>query len=248
MRDVVAALNRIPGVVTRASCEGATAAYARHRHADLAYVLFRFPLPLRFEAFLLGHLDAVARVENDGLYSRWPSQNRAFVRCTAAATRTYLDRLAADQRAYVARPLRRLRARLARALVRRQETKVALCWTCRDLVTGPHPALHHACCVLELAPAQEAAWFAQFVKEPANALDPVLTAKESWADLQARARRGDFGSTFHHRWQRYRRRMIADISTRQLRIGVKNARRQDPDLDFFYDGQRVVLRWGRTEK
>lgn len=241
VRDAVAVLNRIPGVTTRASCEGATQQPAPHRHGELAYVLFRYPLPLHLRDFLLTQLDAVARIEDDGIYSRWPMHNREFLDRLVAAARAYLDQQASDRRAHLGWPLPRLRARFARELSRRQELRIALCIDCHDLVGEPHPASHRSVTLLRLAPDQEALWFAEFIRKPANALDPTLVATDGWEQLAARTQRGDFGAAFRRRWLRYRARMIADLTTRQLRIGTENLRRRGNDIDFFYNGTHALF-------
>jgi hypothetical protein len=245
VRELVEALNRIPGVTTRASCEGAEQSLETHRHADLAYVAFRHPLPLRFQESLLTSIGSVARVEDDGVYSRWPERNRAFIATTLAATRNYLAQPWPRRRACLRWRLPKLRAHLARQLSSGQGFCAQLCMECRDLVFDRHAAAHRSLPLLRGGPEQAALWFAAFTQQPRNTLDPTLIATDGWIGLIARTQRGEFGPTFQRRWLRYRARMLNDVATRQIRTGVGEARRQRPDLDFFYTDTQIVFEWTR---
>jgi hypothetical protein len=243
VRMLVEALNQVPGVTTRTSCEGAGQGRATHRHADLAYVAFRRPLPLRFQEFLLASIGSVARVEDDGVYSRWPERNRAFIACALAATQNYLAQPQLAPYARVCWLLPRLRARLARHLSSGQDFCVQLCLECRDLVFEPHATAHRSLPLLRGGPEQAAVWFRAFAQQPRNELDPLLIAADGWANLILRTQRGEFGRAFQRRWLRYRARMLGDLATRQLRAVAEGARRKRPDLDFFYTDTRVVFEW-----
>jgi hypothetical protein len=243
VRVLVEALNQIPGVTTRASCEGAGQALETHRHADLAYVAFRQPLPLRFQEFLLTSIGSVARVEDDGVYSRWPERNSVFIASALAATRNYLAQPQPARRACVCWPLPKLRARLARQLSSGQDFCVQLCLECRDLVFDPHVAAHRPLPLLRGDPEQAALWFTAFTQQPRNALDPMLIAADGWTSLILRTQRGEFSPTFQRRWLRYRARMLGDLATRQMRAGAEGARRKRPDLDFFYTDTKIVFEW-----
>jgi hypothetical protein len=243
VRVLVEALNQIPGVVTRASCEGAGQGPATHRHADLAYVAFRQPLPLRFQEFLLTSIGSVARVEDEGIYSRWPERNRAFIARALAATRSYLAQPPPAHRTCVCWPLPKLRAHLARQLSSGQHLCVQLCLQCRDLVFDPHVAAHQPLPLLRGDPEQAALWFTAFTQQPRNALDPMLIAAAGWTNLILRTQRGEFSPTFQRRWLRYRARMLGDLATRQIRAGAEATRRKRPDLDFFYTDTQVVFEW-----
>jgi hypothetical protein len=243
VRLLVEALNQIPGVTTRASCEGAGQSLETHRHADLAYVAFRQPLPLRFQEFLLTSIGSAARVEDDGVYSRWPERNSAFIASALAATRSYLAQPRPSCRACVCWPLPKLRACLARQLSSGQNFCVQLCLECRDLVFEPHVAAHRPLPLLHCNPEQAALWFTAFTQQPRNALDPMLIAADGWANLVLRTQRGEFSPTFQRRWLRYRARMLGDLATRQMRAGAEGARRKRPDLDFFYTDTQIVFEW-----
>jgi hypothetical protein len=243
VQDVVELFNRIRGVTTRASCEGAGQAPAPHRHGDLAYVRFRHPLPLQLHDFLLAHLDAVARIEDDGIYSRWPVRNREFLDALARAVRAYRRRDAADHRTVLRCPLPRLRARCARAIARGQAMRLSLCLDCADVVLAPHADTHRCLHLLSVPGDQHERWFAEFVVQAGNALDATLVEQDGWSQVLARAMRSDFGAAFLRRWLRYRARMVADLTTRQLYRGAQDARRQYADLDFFFDDAHAVFTW-----
>ena len=243
VRDAVALLSRIPGVTTRASCEGAGSGSLRHRHAALAYVALRYPMPPRLQDFLVAHLDSIARVECDGIFSRWPGKNRAFLRCLEDAARAYLLRQASQQERTLRWPLSKLRARLARSVSRGEDLQIGLCDVCADLVGEPHDASHGSVPLLHVPADQYVHWFADFSRQPHNALDADLVARDGWRRLVMRTLRGDFGAAFHRRWLRHRARMIAALTTEHLRRGVEAARRQGADIDFFYDRTHAVCAW-----
>ena len=243
VREVVEALSRIPGVTTRASCEGAGHEPTPHRHADLAYVVLRYPLPLRFEEFLLARTSSIARIEDDGVFSRWPSHNRAFLDALLVAAQSYQGQQVMERRASLRWPLPRLSAHAARQLSSTCSVRVQLCLLCGDLTFGEHTPAHHPFPLLRPVPDQATVWFAEFVAQPRNALDTALVEQAGWVNLIARTHRGDFGTPFQRRWLRYRARMLADLATRQMRAGMELARRQRPDVDFFYTGTHAVFEW-----
>jgi len=243
VREVVALLNRVPGVATRASCEGKGAGAGRHRHADLAYVSFRHPLPLGVQDFLVARLGTEACVEDDRVYARWPKHNRTFLESLATAARRYLDRQSDAPRASVRWPLARLRARLARLVTAAQSTRISLCLTCADIATETHPAPHHAFPLLLLGQRMHEQWFADFVARPENTLDPILVARDGWSELISRTEQAAFGTAYRRRWLRYRTCRLSDLTTHGLRAGVEALRRQGLDLDFFHDGTHAVFTW-----
>lgn len=243
VREVVEALNRIRGVTTRASCEGLGDEYRHHQHAYLAYVLFRDPLPLRFRDFLVAQMDSVARVEEDGIYSRWQERNRDFLDRLLVAARRYASRSMMDQRASIRWRLPKLRARLARQLTDGQAIRLQLCLQCRDLVFNEHLPSHGLVPLLRCAADQPTVWFAEFVAQPGNLLDADLVETDGWANLIVRTQRGEFGPAFQRRWLRYRARMLAELATWHVRVGTEQARRQRPDLDFFYSDTHATFEW-----
>ncbi len=268
LAEAVGILNRLPGVLTRTSCQGMDPGAGPARHAALAYVLFRFPLPLRLQEFMHQELADVARVEDDGIHCRWPDANPLFVRRLTAVARAYAEALRADGRVAVPWPLARLRARVARAAglsragrvpapagtgsratgnptpeVRQKPVSLAICLDCRDLVDLPHPPAHRCAVTLDLPPQAELEWFTAFVAEDANALDPQLVAAAGWERLLARARAGDFGAVFRRRWLRYRSRCVAQLSTWDLRRATATSRAHGQDVDFYYDGTHAVCTW-----
>jgi hypothetical protein len=242
IRDVVNLLNHIPGVRTRASCEGAGPQPAGHAHAALAYVAFRHPMPFQLQDFLVTRLGSLARIEDDGIYCRWPTRNRLFLGSLESAARTYLTHGQGSCRT-MRWPLARLRARVATQVVSGRPTELCLCLTCSELVTPPHPLSHQAVALLSLPADLHDRWFAEFLAQPQNALDTTLVANDGWARLLARTHRGDFGAAFQRRWLRYRGRRVAALTTSHIRNGVEAARRQGVPIDFFYDGIHAIFVW-----
>lgn len=242
VRDVVALLNTIPGVRTRASCEGATGAGSTHRHADLAYVLLQYPMPLAMQDFLLTRLDTVARIERDGMYSRWPERNREFLSRLTDAAHAYQAHHT-ELGSHLRVPLATLRARLARRLMQREPAHLSLCATCAEVGVDPHAATHTTVPFLQVPNDQTLQWFAEFVARSGNGLDPRLTDREGLEHIVARTQRGDFGPAFYSRWLRYRSRRLADLTTHQLRLGVEAARRHGAHIDFYFDGVHAHFAW-----
>jgi len=240
--EVVALLNTLPGVRTRASCEGAHGTSSTHRHADLAYVLLRYPLPLALQSFLVTHLDAVARIEHDGVYSRWPARNREFLARLLDATRAYQARQGAVQ-PQLRVPLTTLRAHLARRLIEHEPALVSLCVTCGAVGIEPHPAAHATIPLLHAPKNLAQQWFAEFVARSGNDLDPQLIEREGLEHVITRSHRGDFGPAFYRRWLRYRSRRLADLTTHQLRLGGEAARRQGNQIDFYFDSTHAYFAW-----
>jgi hypothetical protein len=243
VREAVDLLNHVPGVRTRASCEGAGTERRRHTHATLAYVAFCHPLPLRLQDFLVAHLGVLARVEDDGVYCRWPMRNGTFLGALASVTRDYLRDAAHERCRSLRWPLARLRAQLARRVVRGHASAIGLCLTCAELVGEPSSHTHQPIPLLRLLPDLHDRWFAEFVAEPRNALEATLIETEGWVRLLARTQRGDFGAAFQRRWLRYRAQCLTDLTTREIRHGVEAARRQGLPIDFFHDGTHAVFIW-----
>jgi hypothetical protein len=237
-------LNRIPGVTTRTSCEGAGATSERHRHAELAYVLFRHELPVGLQEFLIARLDTLARVEDDGIFSRWPQRNRIFLQRLGAAARTYALR-ARRPRLSVHWPLPRLRARFARVMACREEIEVVLCRECKDLVIDPHAERHQTLPLFHVPADLEIAWFGEFIGQSENRLDPALIAADGLPAVAARTQRGDFGATFRRRWLRHRTRLLAALTTRTVRRAIQTARREGADIDYYYTDAYAECSWGR---
>lgn len=242
VRDLVTGLNTIPGVRTRASCEGVRHEASARHHADLAYVLLQFPLPFALQDFLLDRLGAIARIEQDGIYSRWPASNRDFLTRFADAARVYRAR-----QVHPAQPLRiplaTLRARLARGVAQRAAALVSLCTTCRAVDIGQHAEPHAVVALLHLPGDQAPQWFAQFVAGSDNYLDPRLIEHEGWEPLVARTQRGDFGPAFRRRWFRFRSRRLADLTTHDLRASVESIRRRGQLVDFYFDAAHAHFEW-----
>jgi len=242
VREVVTLLNEIAGVRTRASCEGRSLAPSTHRHADLAYVLLEHPLPLVLEDFLLDTLGALARVDHDGVYSRWPASNHEFLERFADAARAYRAREGA-LRAHLRVQLATLRARLARRVAQRLPASISLCTACRVIDIEAHDDSHAAVRLLTLRDDQASRWFAQFVVQLGNSLDPQLIEKEGWESIISRTQRGDFGLSFRRRWLRFRSKRLVELTTDEMRSAVETARREGCRFDFYFDDNQAVFRW-----
>jgi len=240
-------LNRLPGVTTRASCEGGGSTRAGHRHGELAYVLFRYPLPLGLQEFFTAQLGTIGRVEDDGVYSRWPAENHAFVASLTAAGHACLSAPALDGMRRVQHPLPKLRAWLARQLSRGAAAHIGFCLDCARLITVPHAPPHRQLLLFEMDANLETRWFEEFAGRPGNTLDAALIAADGWRELVTRTRRGAFGATFLRRWLRYRAACVAQLATRQIRIGIDTARHAGIEIDFFYDDAQAVFMWSESE-
>jgi hypothetical protein len=129
VRAAVELLNSIDGVTTRASCEGQSQAQG-HRHSDLAYIAFAFPLPTRLQNFLIAKLDMIARVEDDAVYCRWPRENPRFLTRLNDAVRLYKRRERRQRREATECSFSKLRSRLVDKASDGQETTASLCLRC----------------------------------------------------------------------------------------------------------------------
>jgi hypothetical protein len=242
VRLAVAQLNGIDGVTTRASCEGHGTTDGG-RHSDLAYVAFEYPLPPRFQAFLIEALEMFARVEDDAIYSRWPESNGDFLENLERAARRYRVRQRRQKHPAVRCRLTKLRSRLATRVMAGREATASICLECRGLVVGPHACGGRAMRLLSWPAGSQATWFGSFLAEPGNDLGHDVAAVLGNAELERRARRGDFGVHFRRRWLRYRNDTANREITRSLRAGVEALRRTGSDLDVRFDAEYAHFTW-----
>jgi hypothetical protein len=242
VRRVVARLNAIDGVTTRASCEGASNSRG-HNHSDLAYVAFEYPLPLRFEAYLVVALEMIGRVEEDAVYSRWPRSNGDFLDALARAAKDYRRRQRRRHSTIVRCNLSKLRSRLAVRLAAGRDVIAAACLSCRALVVSPHRCDGETRVLLRWPAGSEARWFAEFLAQPGNELDADVVAVLGSSELERRTRAGDFGAAFQRRWARYRTELTKVLLTRSLRAGVAQLRCSGVDLDVSFDEAYARLTW-----
>jgi hypothetical protein len=247
VRAAVELLNGIDGVTTRASCEGGSEA-AGHRHSDLAYVAFAFPLPARLQSHLVAELDMIARVEDDAVYCRWPDRNRDFLARLTDSVRRYKRRERRQRREAAECVLGKLRSRLAARIRRGQEVKASLCLRCRDLILAPHPCAGPVIAMLDWPADLSDQWFGKFLEEPGNALEASLRSRFNDAELEARARRGDFGEQFRRRWLRHRGDRTYLQMIQGLRAGIQRIRQSGADVDVCFDARGARFTWGVADK
>lgn len=242
VRLAVARLNEIEGVITRASCEGHDEPRDR-RHADVAYVAFEHVLPPSFQEFLISDLGMLGRIEADAVYSRWPEHNRRFLErlCEAAERYRALRRSQSHQRTRCR--LARLRSRLAAAAVGGRRVHVGLCLECRALVVGSHRCAGKSIDLLAWPASRQDDWFRAFLTEGRNRLSADVTARLSADELERRARRGDFGSSFGRRWLRYRNHAAEQDIVRSLRATIEELRAGGMDIDIAFTADDVCLSW-----
>ena len=240
VRTVVARFNAIPGVTTRASCEGTAETPDRHRHADLAYVALHYPMSFDLQEHLVQHMGDLARIEDDAIYSRWPDRNAAFIARLATVINAYPNPLV--DRAHLEWPLARIRAQIARLLSRQGPAELYLCTRCRTIIPDAH-AGHQAIAILHTRAEQLVDYFMAFAAQPANHLDAQLIAADGWPALMQRSRRGDFGAAFHRRWLRFRAQQTAILATAGMRRAVADARRQGMDIDFTHNATHACFAW-----
>jgi hypothetical protein len=242
VREVVGLFNRIPGVVTRASCEGCGHGGEVQRHAAFAYIALLYPMPLQLQQFLLADQDPLTRIENDGVYSRWPEHNAAFIARLTRTLRSYGDHPPGPTGALVRWPLASVRSKIAATIARGEYATLSLCLTCADLVIGTH-APQHRCATLYRVPADlQVRWFSEFASRAENHLDSTLVSAEGWTRLARRTQDGTFGLRLRKRWLEFRGHCVERLATDQLREAVRTADFTVP-MDFFYDATHVVLAW-----
>lgn len=242
VRTSVELLNSIDGVTTRASCEGEGSTRV-HRHSTLAYVGFAYPLPPRFQEFLVSELGMIARVDDEAIYCRWPADNRHFLERLAAVTLGYKRRHCAALRESLTAPLSEIQSHLLARSADGSETVISACRTCPAFVVGPHGC--RTALALVRWQATSAQIFRDFVDQPDNQLDPVLLATVGAEELEERTRRGDFGASFRGRWLRYHGKRTRSEMIAALRDGVRQQRRAGKDVDVLFDARYARVTWQR---
>ena len=198
-------------------------------------------MPLRLQDYLLTHPEPLARIEDDGLYSRWPEHNATFIAQITAALQVYV---AQPQAARQTRrwSLASLRARMAASLSGQESATITFCMRCADLVVQPHDAGHRSVDLYSVEAGQPIHWFTEFVRQAGNELDPALVSAEGWDRTVERTQAGDFGWALRRRWLAYRGDRFRNFVTLGLRTAVRNAG-FTPAADFFYDATHAVLVW-----
>ncbi|MGH7822555.1 MAG: hypothetical protein ACREQ9_22570, partial [Candidatus Binatia bacterium] len=173
IRRALRELNRIPGVRTRASCQGAFASGERSHHADLAYVAFQSPIPITLEEHLLAALGDVAQVAPESIYSRWTERNEELCERLANAARSFGEARRAQRWKEWRVPLRLVLEPIE--LTIRFDPRGCLDW-CLDCVTPSGARIHQATCrlvrLLEADPGRRLATFARFLANDPAPPDP----------------------------------------------------------------------------
>jgi hypothetical protein len=243
VREPVELLNSIDGVATRASCEGQGTA-PLDPHSVLAYVTFKYPLPPRFQEFLVTELGMLGRVDDDAIYCRWPPENRHFLELLGTAAKRYKQRNRGGRRRPLVASLSELQSHLLAFSAGGNETVITACRMCSRLVIGPH-SCRGGVRILRWAPASTDSIFRDFVELPDNRLDAGLVAAVATDELQRRTDRGDFGAAFRRRWARYQRTRLRQEIIAALRAGVRQLRRAGKDLDVHFDAHHARVTWGQ---
>jgi len=241
VREPVEVLNSIDGVTTRASCEGQGSA-PLHPHSALAYVTFKYPLPPRFQEFLITELGMIGRVDDDAIYCRWPPENRQFLELLGIAAKRYKQRNRTALRSALVAPLSELQSHLLSFSAGGNEAVITACRTCSRLAVGPH-SCRSSVAISRWAPASADAIFRDFVELPDNRLEEDLVAALGTAELQCRTNRGDFGPAFRRRWGHYHRLRRRQEIIAALRCGVQQLRRAGKDLDVLFDAHHARVTW-----
>ena len=238
LRSAVDLLNRLPGVTTRASCQGKTPR-APGTHADLAYVLFAEPIPLTLEDRFLADLGEIGRVEPDGVHCRWPERNEALCALLEASVRRRGHDLALErwERSTVA--VRDIEQKLAERILGERAGDVGWCLDCRK-IEDPSRHERHRCCALFCSGDERTlAFFAAYLVEAPPG--PHLLEREGARAILERLRRGDFGDAYRERWRRF----AADAAASTLRGGIREAvrsfRTASLATDAAFEGPRLVL-------
>ncbi|MGH7803295.1 MAG: hypothetical protein ACREQJ_03030 [Candidatus Binatia bacterium] len=238
LRAAVDLLNRLPGVATRASCQGKTPAETGS-HADLAYVLFDEPIPLTLEDRFLADLGEIAGIEPLGVQCRWPERNAEFCSRLTAST--------AERERHAATELWERSAIGAadaeRAIGERilGERGGDLGW-CLDCHRFDEVAVHrsHRCHLLFRAGDERtlAAFAAYLARDPP---DPRLVEREGARAVLQRLRHGDFGASYREGWRRWAEQTAAGLLRGEIRLAVRALRSAEWTTDVCFAGARLEL-------
>ena len=243
IRRAVRELNRVAGVRTRSSCQGKAFPDERSTHSDLAYVLFRSPVPLAFEEHLEHSAGEFARIEPDSLYSRWPTRNQEF--CDRVA-----DLAGEFQRSRSARPARERRLALETVL-RPIETalrsagaaNVDWCFACGCIhgedARDCDPAL--AVPLISEPASRRLAAFEAFLAADPHPPDARLREREGDAAVLDRLERGDFGDAYRRKWERFVARHAREVLRTDVRSGFAARRAEGRKVDLYFSGGKVVF-------
>lgn len=242
VRNAVDLLNAIDGVATRASCEGRGAA-TRHPHSTLAYVTFEYPLPLRLQAFLVAQLGALGRVDDDRIYCRWPGENKRFLTLLSDASERYASFNADPPIGSVAVRLTELRSRLQARGVVGKEIVVSVCASCAVLAVGAHDCGTLQRDLLHWPTGQSEVWFADFLAQVDNRLEPTLLGQLGAVELEERTRRGAFGAAYRRRWLRYHNARAQQQIVSALGDGVRALRAAGGDFDLVFAAGSARIIW-----
>jgi hypothetical protein len=123
---------------------------------------------------------------------------------------------------------------------------LSVCQRCRALVFEPHTCVDGKLTLLSWPSGAFEQWFGDFVARDENQLDPTLVTVLGVAELEERARRGDFGTVFRERWLRYQRARARQQIIAALRDGVQKLRQSGSDVDIGFDARSARLSWRST--
>jgi hypothetical protein len=208
-------------------------------------VLFRAPVPLSLEERLLQDLGSLARVEPDGVFSRWIERNQEFCDCLAASASAFGVEERQRPRSEQRLPFGSLLGRLAAVLEAPTPGGLAWCFGCSRLGTealcdcprgGPSLTL------LEAGPPRRLATFAAFLESHPSPPDPRLREREGDERLLARVERGDFGQAYRVAWSRFVARAARECLRTEVRRCVAAQRAAGEPVDLAFTSGGILLR------
>ncbi|MGH7858932.1 MAG: hypothetical protein ACREQY_16525 [Candidatus Binatia bacterium] len=250
IRRALRELNRIPGVRTRASCQGRFSPEERSSHADLAYVTFHAPVPIALEEHLLAALGDLAQVAPESIYSRWPERNHELCDRLAEAAQLFRELRRSQSWEEWRVPLTKLLEPIERAL--RADSPVAVEW-CLDCSTDAASKAHDGRCrlvtLLEADPGRRLATFGRFLANDPDPPDPRLREREGDRQVLERVERGDFGRTYRRAWERFTKNAARDMLRGEVRARIQARRVAGDPVDFFFQaGKAVFVRRAETKE
>ena len=247
IRRALRDLNRIPGTKTRSSCQGKSSLDEASRHADLAYVTFRSPVPLALEDHLVATIGDVARIDSSSVYSRWPERNLEFCARLTDAGRTFLEMRRGERWEEAVLSFSQLLEPIEALLDSAAPVALSWCLDCRlpSTARSDAPGKHAPDCrlvaLLKGSPERRLDLFERFLAADERPPDPTLRKRLGDATMLERVEHGDFGNTYRRAWATFRSRTARDLLQEEIRSAVAAERARGVPLDYYFRPGKVIF-------
>jgi hypothetical protein len=193
-------------------------------------------------------LAAIARIDDNGIFCRWPNENRKFLQLLTTASAQYRETDSAAPLGSVSFRLSDLRSALMGPNADGDGIAVRICPSCVALAVGPHDCDNVKLELRRWPVDIPEMWFLDFLAEAGNQLDPALRVALAAAELEERTRRGAFGIPYRRRWLRYRDARVRQRLIAALGDAVRTLRQSGSDFDVTFDVGSARVTWHRAAR